>query len=74
MTPPVLFSSLQPQYRIRQEPAQAEIPEYLLAEFLMKNLVCWRAYQFLQIAKLIKSTAMKDRHKLKYRKKASHGM
>jgi hypothetical protein len=68
MTPPVLLSSREPQYRIRQEPAQADFPEYLLAEFLMKDLVCWRAYKFLQIAKLIKSTAKKDRHKLNYRK------
>ncbi|PNF24827.1 hypothetical protein B7P43_G15135 [Cryptotermes secundus] len=38
MTPPVLLSSRQPQYRIRQEPAQAAFPEYLLAEFFMKDL------------------------------------
>jgi hypothetical protein len=74
MTPPVLSSSCQPQYRIRQEPTQAEFPEYLLAEFYMKDLVCWRVYLFLQIAKFVKSTAVKDRHKLKYRKKDSHGI
>jgi hypothetical protein len=51
MTPPLLSSSCQPQYRIRQEPTQAEFPEYLLAEFYMKDLVCWRVYLFLQICK-----------------------
>jgi hypothetical protein len=42
MTPPVLTSSRQPQYRIRREPPHAEPPEYLVAEFFMKDLVCWR--------------------------------
>jgi hypothetical protein len=58
ITPPVLLSSRQPEYRILQEPPQVEFPEYLLAEFFMKDLVCWRAYLFLQ---LVKSTPMKEK-------------
>lgn len=73
MTPPVLLSSRQPQYRIRQEPAQAEFPEYLLAEFFMKDLVCWWAYQFLQMAKLIKSMLYEGQTQIKTQK-GSHGM
>jgi len=42
MTPAVPTPSHQPQYRIRHEPSQAEHPEYLVAEFFMKNLVCCR--------------------------------
>ncbi|GFG30476.1 hypothetical protein Cfor_08103 [Coptotermes formosanus] len=38
MTPPISVSSCEPQYRICQEPPQAELPDYLLAEFFMKDL------------------------------------
>jgi hypothetical protein len=64
MTPPAVISSCQPEYRIRHEPPEAEFPEYLLAEFFMKSLVCRRARLTLQIAKLVKSTTVKDRWKI----------
>jgi hypothetical protein len=40
MTPPISVSIREPQYRICHEPPQADTPDYLLAEFLMKDLVC----------------------------------
>lgn len=42
MTPPIPVSSREPQYRIRQEPPQAETPDYLLAEFFMKDMTSSR--------------------------------
>ncbi|XP_021917248.1 PIH1 domain-containing protein 1 isoform X1 [Zootermopsis nevadensis] len=38
MTPPVHTSSRQPRYRIRREPPRSEPPEYLVAEFFMKDV------------------------------------
>jgi hypothetical protein len=52
MTPPIVIPSCQPEYRIRQEPPEAEFPEYLIAEFSMKGLVC---LFFSHIARLVMS-------------------
>ncbi|XP_069695549.1 PIH1 domain-containing protein 1-like [Periplaneta americana] len=41
MTSATTFSQ-QPQYRIRREPPEADFPEYLLAEFFMKDLTSSR--------------------------------
>ncbi|KAJ9591213.1 hypothetical protein L9F63_002219 [Diploptera punctata] len=37
--PPMQTITREPEYRIRHEPPDSEYPEYLLAEFLMKDLV-----------------------------------
>ena len=37
--PPIQPVTREPQYRIRHEPPDSEIPEYLLAEFMLKDLV-----------------------------------
>ena len=37
--PPIQTATREPQYRIRHEPPDAESPEYLLAEIILKDLV-----------------------------------
>jgi hypothetical protein len=53
ITPPIPVSSREPQYRIRHEPPQAETPEYLLAEFFMKDLVCFVGHVSLKLLDLL---------------------
>lgn len=73
MTPPMLTPSLQPKYRIRREPPQAEPPEYLVAEFFLKDLVCWRDIDVYTVWSLLRTFCTHGQTQVKMQK-GSHCM